>query len=607
MIQVLGLSLLLAAAPPLARFGPPREAPPLSRLTAALRQHLDRAALGTPLERPPERGLDLGGDLSERLLRSMPLTAEQESTAAGAAHRALLAQHKGRLLPPPESARKVFALLTAALPPPLRPRPFRFTLTVLDYPEINAFTCGGGHVYVTRGLLASLSPETEAGRAALALVLAQELGHVALGHCRRGYELRELERDLKGDLEARMEVGRLRTLLETSLAPAGRMVVFLYTRQQQHRADLFGLHLCRNAGLDLGRCLDGLRWLTAAEHPELLAGKAVGQPTAPPLLSYYLSTHPDSLRRLKWLLLEQSGAVEGKEQGLFEYDPHNGRYRRCGDGAVQSGRSCVVFVHGLHGNGDSFRAFLDFVVRQPEAKGQRLLMFRYPNDGSLARAGRFLGNEMARVVYSPERAAFICHSAGGLVFRYYAEKLHGGFRRAALLGTPNGGTRMTWAKTVVDAVAFAEGGWKLGLPRAISATVAEGKGDITPDLEPDSLFLRYLGRDARLAQRYLIVYGRYISSGQALKTWAAYLATKMALEKAIRGKSGPAWIKERGLRMVRQVRLTDEVLNGDLVIAASSARLEGAGKELRVACHHQALKTDPGVMRAVAKYLLAPE
>jgi hypothetical protein len=234
-------------------------------------------------------------------------------------------------------------------------------------------------------------------------------------------------------------------------------------------------------------------------------------------------------------------------------------------------------------------------------------MFRYPNDGSLARAGRFLGNEMARVVRSPRRASFVCHSAGGLVFRYYAEKLRGDFHCAAFLGTPHGGTRMTWTKTVVDALAFAEGGWKLGLPAAIRATVAEGKGDITPDLEPDSLFLRHLGRDAHLAQRYHVVYGRYVSGSQTWTLRVAYLAAKVVLEDAIRRRPGPAWIKERGLRMVRQVRLTEEVLDGDLVIASSSARLEGAGKETAVACHHQALKTDPRAMRAVTKYLLEPE
>jgi hypothetical protein len=575
-------------------------------LTAPLRRHIDRAALSTSLERTPERGLDLGGDLSERILRSMPMTAAEESAAATTAHHALLAQHKGHLLPTPPAAQKLFDLLVATLPASARAEPFHFTLTILDVPEINAFTCGGGRVYLTRSLLAALAPETEAGRAALALVLAQELGHVALGHCRRGYELRQLEQDLKSDLKRRIKIERLRSLLETSLAPAGRMVVFLYTRQQQHRADLFGLHLCRNAGLDLDRCLGGLRWLAAAQHPGLLAGKPVGPSAPSPLLAYYLSTHPDSLRRLKWLLLEQSGIVEEKEQGLFQYDPRTGRFRRCVAGAVRRGQACVIFVHGLHGNEDSFHDFLDFLARHPRGKGLSLLIFRYPNDGSLARAGRFLRNEMTRVVRSPERASFVCHSAGGLVVRFYAEKLHGGFCRASFLGTPHGGSRMTWVKTMADAAAFADGGWKRGLSQAISATVAEGKGDITPDVEPDSLFLRYLGRDARLARRYQVVYGRYLRPGQAVGLWASFLAGKVALEKAIRDRPAPAWLKERGLRMVRQIRLTDEVLNGDLVVAASSARLESAGKETRVACHHQALKTDPGVRREVTKFLLAP-
>ena len=149
--------------------------------------------------------MDLGGDLSERILRSMALTAAEEATAAEAAHAALLPQYRGRLLPTPRAARKVFDVLVAALPPPLKPPPFRFVLTVLDGAEINAFTVGGGHVYLSRGLLAALTPETEAGRAVLAFVLAHELGHGALGHCRRGYELREVERDLQRDVTLRVK------------------------------------------------------------------------------------------------------------------------------------------------------------------------------------------------------------------------------------------------------------------------------------------------------------------------------------------------------------------------------------------------------------------
>lgn len=48
---------------------------------------------------------------------------------------------------------------------------------VLDDRDVNAYALLGGHVYVTRGMLAVLDSEAE-----LAAVLAHEIGHVAAGH-----------------------------------------------------------------------------------------------------------------------------------------------------------------------------------------------------------------------------------------------------------------------------------------------------------------------------------------------------------------------------------------------------------------------------------------
>jgi predicted Zn-dependent protease len=49
--------------------------------------------------------------------------------------------------------------------------PFRFT--VLNSPIVNAFTIGGGHVDVARGILAAMNTEAE-----LAALLAHEVAHV---------------------------------------------------------------------------------------------------------------------------------------------------------------------------------------------------------------------------------------------------------------------------------------------------------------------------------------------------------------------------------------------------------------------------------------------
>src|SRR6185295_3741591 len=54
---------------------------------------------------------------------------------------------------------------------------WKFTFTVLDDESVNAFTTGGGYVYVHRGLLTYLNSEAQ-----LASVLGHEIGHVTARH-----------------------------------------------------------------------------------------------------------------------------------------------------------------------------------------------------------------------------------------------------------------------------------------------------------------------------------------------------------------------------------------------------------------------------------------
>src|SRR5436190_1352595 len=83
------------------------------------------------------------------------------------------------------------------LPPSLQPEPFRFTLTVVDRPEADAFTVGGGYVCVTQPLLDALLADRQRGPSALAFALAREIGHIARQHCRRGYQRLQLQEEVK--------------------------------------------------------------------------------------------------------------------------------------------------------------------------------------------------------------------------------------------------------------------------------------------------------------------------------------------------------------------------------------------------------------------------
>ncbi len=59
----------------------------------------------------------------------------------------------------------------------LPPTGLRFRFHIIDYPQANAFNIPGGHVYLTRKLVAFVNSEDE-----LASVIAHELGHAAVHH-----------------------------------------------------------------------------------------------------------------------------------------------------------------------------------------------------------------------------------------------------------------------------------------------------------------------------------------------------------------------------------------------------------------------------------------
>jgi predicted Zn-dependent protease len=63
------------------------------------------------------------------------------------------------------------------------PRPFTYSIRVVRDANINAFTFGGGALYVNAGLLARMDNEAQ-----LAMVLGHEIAHVTESHVVRGIE-----------------------------------------------------------------------------------------------------------------------------------------------------------------------------------------------------------------------------------------------------------------------------------------------------------------------------------------------------------------------------------------------------------------------------------
>ncbi len=133
-------------------------------------------------------------------------------------------------------ARIVGRLLTAANQPNQR-----FTVTILDSAEVNAFALPGGYVYVTRGLLALANDSSE-----IAAVLAHEIAHVTLKHARartnRARTNEIVDKVVSGVFGADVSTDQSANRSKLSLAA--------FSQQQELAADKEGILTAGRAGFD---------------------------------------------------------------------------------------------------------------------------------------------------------------------------------------------------------------------------------------------------------------------------------------------------------------------------------------------------------------------
>jgi hypothetical protein len=548
----------------------------------AVRDRLDRLALRLPGDGVDRAVYQSVEGLPFGLLAAGGMTAEEEGRRA--TDRWLLDGTPAAETP--AAAQRVFDRLIAELPPHLSPHGFHWFLTVLDAPGRDAFTIGGGFVYVTRPRLDELLADSDRGEAALAFVLADEIGRTALGHTRRAWELQASLESLAGHAPFGIPARAAAAALGANDA-AGH---FAYTALEYEDADRFALHLCRNAGFDLDAVLDSVR----AQAKEDLDDKGDLLPDRRGL----------GLARLRRLLMERDGIYDDETvHGLFVYDRKSERLARCGPRQVSADERPVILIHGMRGNQYALDSYLTALGKQPELAGRPILVFRYPNNDSLSRSGRFLGREMRRCVGDPAKAVFVCHSAGGLVFRWYAEVDKGGFDRAVLLAVPNAGSTMAEFKAVVDLVRF---GLDLpeGLDFALEDGFAEGDGQIALDLHPDSLFLRRLGREKPPLARYQVFYGTVFDFWQSLELLAGYAVAKRYAAEALSDLLPFPAVQARLLNLVEQTPLPEEVTRGDLAVSARSAALPGVAKTTGLRMFHEAFRYDPDIIRRVTDAIL---
>jgi predicted Zn-dependent protease len=157
----------------------------------------------------------------------------------------------------------------------------RFTVTVLDSAEVNAFALPGGYIYVTRGILALANDQSE-----LAAVLAHEIAHVVLKHARaRTNRIRTTEivdKVVTGVFGADPSTDQSSNKAKLSLAA--------FSQAQELAADKEGILIAGKAGFDphaAGRFLGAM-----GRFAQFTAGE-------PDQGDDFLSSHPSTPDRIQ--------------------------------------------------------------------------------------------------------------------------------------------------------------------------------------------------------------------------------------------------------------------------------------------------------------------
>ena len=150
-----------------------------------------------------------------------------------------------------ERIRRIMAPLVAAMD---RPRPLsQVKVGVMDDPQVNAASAGGGEFYVTSGLLQKATDEHLRG------VLAHELAHDDLGHVAKAQAL-----------GAGLGIGMI--ILDQIFPGSGRitpiagaLVTSGYSRTEEYAADRHGVEILTRAGYSKTVMINTLTWLVQTE------------------------------------------------------------------------------------------------------------------------------------------------------------------------------------------------------------------------------------------------------------------------------------------------------------------------------------------------------
>ncbi len=201
----------------------------------------------------------------------------------------------------------------------------KWTFTVLDSPEVNAFALPGGYVYVTRGIMAYLDSEAE-----LAGVIGHEIGHVTARHGAQRATRQQraglgvLAATVLGAVLERGGVGGAADAASQVSQAAAAGYVANYSREQELQADELGAEYLARNRYNPQNMVDVIGVLKSQEQFAADNARAAGQP--PPQSPSWLASHPSNDKRLADIR-----QIAARHQGSFG-DDGRARYLQAIDG-----------------------------------------------------------------------------------------------------------------------------------------------------------------------------------------------------------------------------------------------------------------------------------
>ena len=187
----------------------------------------------------------------------------------------------------------------------------QYTFTVLDSEDINAFTTGGGYVYITRGILNYLNSEAE-----LTAVLGHEIGHITARHPVRQQSKSTLANIGAAAVGIFTGSGDLAGLANY----AGAALISGYGRDQELEADRLGAEYLVKVGYAPEHMIDVVRLLKNQELFEIQ--RAREEKREPHVYHGVFASHPDNDERLREVVKaadKLQGAVDDDDPGRERY------------------------------------------------------------------------------------------------------------------------------------------------------------------------------------------------------------------------------------------------------------------------------------------------